>query len=101
SRRSRSRLTVICSRMVITDSHHTCPNAKPGWPDHQIAGTAKVTMRLALDSTDGTVLPNAWNMPEQVKMMPWATKFHEITWRNPLATATTAASLVKRLTSQS
>ena len=37
-------------------------------------GTTKVTMRVVLAARDGRVLPRAWNIPEQVKTMPLATK---------------------------
>ena len=36
------------------------------------------TSRAALLTSAGMVLPSAWNIPEQVKMIPDATKFHEI-----------------------
>ena len=55
---------------------------------------AKITRRVPADSSDGHVLPIAWNMPEQEKMKPLATKFHAMMRRNSVPTATTAGPSV-------
>ena len=59
-----------------------------------------MSRRLVVLSRAGQVLPSAWNMPEQVKMMPWATKFSEMMRRNWAPVSMTSRSLVKRETSQ-
>jgi len=41
------------------------------------------------------VLPSPWNIDEQLKMMPFAAKFHEVTISIVAPTATTASSRVK------
>ena len=47
-----------------------------------MAGRAKVSRRSPVLMSDGQVLPSAWNMLEQVKTIPIATKFHEMICRN-------------------
>ena len=69
--------------MVVenTDTYQRCCNVKPGIRETTNAMAAKVTSRSALLITDGTVLPSAWKRPEQVKISPDATKFHEMVRR--------------------
>ena len=54
-----------------------------------------ITRRIALDTMVGQVLPSAWNIDEQLKIMPLAAKFHELITSICTPTATTAASVVK------
>ena len=70
---------MACSVTVATDRYHTCDRLKCGSPDSKIAGTRKViSARSGAQPATATVLPSAWNMPEQVKISPLATKFHEM-----------------------
>ena len=73
-----ARLVIACSVTVATDRYHTSVSVKCGWRDNQTAGTRNVRMREAELRSEGQVLPSAWNMPEQLKMSPVATKFQEM-----------------------
>src|SRR5688572_17359333 len=55
----------------------------------------KMKSRTALEAMLGQVLPSAWNIDEQLKMMPFAAKFQEMIISMCAPTATTAASVVK------
>src|SRR5215218_6264451 len=83
---------------VRTESHQTCRNSNPGTLASSNAGTANVRMRDALLTSPGSVLPIAWKSPEQVKMSPDATKFHEMNFRNSALTTITAGSFVNTAT---
>ena len=62
---------------VVTDSSQMCLIWNPGRVESHTAGTANVTMRVALLITEGMVLPSAWNIDEHVKITPEATKLNE------------------------
>ena len=51
--------------------------------------------RMVLELMVGQVLPSPWNIDEQLKMMPFAAKFHEVMMSIVAPTATTASSFVK------
>jgi hypothetical protein len=59
---------------------------RAGQPASQTAGTAKLSNLPALLASAGSVFPRAWNIPEQMKISPDATKLNEITRRKPTAT---------------
>ena len=67
-----------CTATVATDNIQMWRIWNPGRVDNHMAGMPNVAMRVALLITDGTVLPRAWNIDEQVKITPVATKFHEM-----------------------
>src|SRR5689334_14861900 len=80
--------------MLASDTYHTCTSWNPGRVDSQSAGNTNTDRRTALDMIVGQVLPSAWNIDEQLKMMPFATKFHEMIASICVPTATTAGSVV-------
>jgi hypothetical protein len=49
-----------------------------GHPASAAAGTTKVSNLPALLASAGSVFPRAWNIPEQTKIRPDATKLSEI-----------------------
>ena len=51
--------------------------------------------RMMLELMVGQVLPSPWNIDEQLKMMPFAAKFHDVIMSMVAPTATTASSYVK------
>jgi hypothetical protein len=69
--------------------------SNPGFEEIQIAGTAKVTTRVAMLMSDGHVLPSPWKRLEHVNTTPIAAKFHEMIERNWEPNATAAGSLLK------
>ena len=50
---------------------------------------------MTLEPIVGQVLPSPWNIDEQLKMMPFAAKFHELIMSMVAPTDTTASSYVK------
>ena len=76
-RRSSHRLVPAWMVTVATERNQRCRRLKSGRLAIHRPGPKKVSKRVALLSIAGTVFPSAWNMPEQVKMIPEATKFHE------------------------
>ena len=81
-----------------TDRYQKSCSAAQGWAASQIAGTTKVSNRLPLLIRTGFMSPSACNIPEQLKVSPMATKFHELIRRYSTVTETTAGSLVKGVT---
>ena len=81
-----------CRNMLASDTYQTSTSSNPGRVDSQSAGTAKIVTRTALDTMVGQVLPSAWNIDEQLKMMPLAAKFQEVITSICTPTATTASS---------
>src|SRR3954470_16585053 len=81
--------------MLTSETYHTSTSWNPGRVDSHSAGTAKIVTRIALDMMVGQVLPNAWNMDEQLKITPFAAKFHEVITSICTPTITTASSCVK------
>ena len=63
--------------------------------DRSKAGIAMSRMRTVDVTSDGTVLPIAWNMLELTKINPDAMKFHETIRRYSVPTAITAGSFEK------
>src|SRR6516164_601136 len=63
---------------VATDKRHTSISEKSALRDRSTTGTTKVSRREAELRSEGQVLPSAWKSPEQVKISPVATKFHEM-----------------------
>src|SRR5262245_29926076 len=80
--------------MVAMDTYQISCSWKPGRAATQMAGATNITIRTALEITVGQVLPIAWNIDEQLKMNPLATKFHEINISISAPTFTTASSFV-------
>ena len=62
------------------------------------AGMAKVVIRAAEMTRDGTVFPIAWNMLDATKITPDATKLHDAIRRYSSPIAMTEGSLEKNPT---
>src|SRR6476659_7625786 len=88
-----------CTIAAATDRYQMVLSWKPGNLDSATAGTVINRMRTADATSDGTVLPIAWNMPDATKISPDATKFHDTIRIYPTPTASTAGSFVKIPTS--
>lgn len=99
STRSRTRLMAAWSVTEATDRCQKSASTVSRRCASQITGRANETSRLPLLSSDGLVLPSAWNIAEQAKVSPVATKFHDWMPRYSTATAATAGSLVNGPTS--
>src|SRR4030095_11109071 len=70
SRRRSSRLIVSAAKIVTADSSHTHRSVNPGILDRNITGIAVPTIRVNDLTSEGIVLPIAWNMLEATKMIP-------------------------------
>src|SRR5688572_33043191 len=80
--------------MLATEIHQTSTRSNPGWVDSHNTGPMYNTRRSALDPMVGQVLPKAWNIDEQLKITPLATKFHELIMSMVAPTAITGSSSV-------
>src|SRR5512145_2107150 len=85
-----------CSTIAPAERYQIQWRAKPGSRDSMIAGMAITTMRATDATSEGMVLPIAWNMLEQTKMSPDGTNVHDTMRRYSSPTATTAGSLENR-----
>src|SRR5689334_7535514 len=81
--------------MLQTDRYHTCTSSKCGCIDSHNAGTMNTNTRMMLDPIVGQVLPSPSNIDEQLKMMPFAAKFHDVIMSMVAPMATTSSSYVK------
>ena len=95
SRRTSAYEIAACTNMLASDTYHTSTSSNPGRVDSHNAGTTKIVTRTALEPMVGQVLPSAWNIDEQLKMMPLAAKFQDVITSICTPTATTASSFVK------
>ena len=98
SRRSRASASPSCTHTVATDSTQIQVIRKSGMRERMTAGTISIAMRSADAASEGIVLPSAWNMLDATKMIPEATKFHEMICRYTVPAPTTAGSSVKTRT---
>jgi hypothetical protein len=64
--------------MLTSDDVPDVHQLKSGRVDSQSAGTSEDATRIALEAMVGQVLPSAWNIDEQLKITPFAAKFHEL-----------------------
>src|SRR3954468_4329442 len=80
--------------MLHTLRYHTCSSLKSGCCPSHSTGTMKMNTRITLEPIVGQVLPSPWNIDEQLKMMPFAAKFHDVIMSIVAPTATTASSCV-------
>src|SRR5688572_12392396 len=92
-------LSANCTKTAATDIHQIQCSWNPGIRDMMTAGITLKVMRTTDVTSDGIVLPIAWNMLEDTKTSPDATKFHEMMRRYSSPTAITAGSLEKIPTS--
>ena len=70
SRRNRSTLVIACTPTVATDKYQTSRMVNPGRSESSVAGSAKMSSRVAELASGGQVLPSPWNVAELVKMSP-------------------------------
>ena len=82
-----------------TDRYQIQCSWNPGMRDSSTAGIATSARRTPEETSDGIVLPIAWNMLDATKINPDATKFHDMMRRYSSPTARTAGSFEKMPTS--
>src|SRR5262249_54287648 len=95
SSRTRSRLSSICRVTDTTVRYQIQRSPKPGTRASRNAGMTTTVTRTTEETSEGTVLPIAWNVLEHTKTMPDATKFQDTIRRYSVPTAITSGSFEK------
>src|SRR5690349_4973439 len=81
-----------CSTTAPAERYQIHTSRNPGVLESATAGTAITTMRVTDATSDGIVLPIAWNMLEQTKISPENANVSDTMRRYSSPTAITAAS---------
>src|SRR5688572_10653005 len=100
SRRSSNMLIVSCTNTAPAERYQIQLSSNPGCRDRITAGIATRTIRTADATSDGTVLPIAWNMLEATKSRPDGTNVNDMMRRYSSPTAITAGSFENIPTSE-
>src|SRR5687767_10974953 len=93
SRRRSHIARVSCTSTVATERYQIHRSRKSGMRESISAKIDKRPMRTPDATSDGIVLPIAWNMLDATKIKPDATKFHEMMRRYSEPTAITPGSV--------